>query len=209
MFSVFIDESGDFGFKNKKGTSKFFIIGAAIIKEQFVPEIRRIIKKIRNKLGKNKKKKLQEIKFSNSSHKVKKLVINNLIKHELGYYFIVIDKSKIYENSKLKNKYDYFYNYGFKLLLEKIIKDFNNNERFSFVFDGRRKGVKEYISKLIKNNEIPEIKYEIKEIDSKSEIAICIIDFPVGVIFQKYEHNNFELYELLKPKIKEEKIFPK
>jgi len=104
MFSVFIDESGDFGFKNKKGTSKFFIIGAAIIKEQFVPEIRRIIKKIRNKLGKNKKKKLQEIKFSNSSHKVKKLVINNLIKHELGYYFIIIDKSKIYEDSKLKNK---------------------------------------------------------------------------------------------------------
>lgn len=77
-------------------------------------------------------------------------MINNLIKHELGYYFIIIDKSKIYGDSKLENKYDYFYNYGFKLLLEKIIKDFNNNERFSFVFDGRRKRIKEYINKLIK-----------------------------------------------------------
>lgn len=103
----------------------------------------------------------------------------------------------------------YFYNYGFKLLLEKIIKYFNNNERFSFVFDSRRKGIKEYINKLIKNKDIPKINYGIKEIDSKSEMVICSIDFPVGVIFQKYEHNNSELYELLKPKIKKEKIFPK
>lgn len=152
------------------------------------------------KLPKKKKKKLQEIKFSNSSYKIRRLVISDLTKHELVFYFIIIDKSKIYKESILKNKYDYFYNFGFRFLLEKIVKDFNNNERFTFIFDGRRKGIKEYINKLIENKDIPKINYEIKEIDSKSEEAICSIDFPVGVIFQKYEQNNFEFFELIKPK---------
>lgn len=209
MQIVFIDESGDYGFENKKGTSKFFVIGATIFKSQLIYDIRRIIKKAKEKLPKKEKKKLVEIKATNSNYKIKKFVINKLIEYDLNFYFNIIDKSKIYKNSKLKKNYGYFYNYSFRFLLEKLIKDFGNNENFTFIFDGRKKGIKKYIDKLIQNKDIPEINYEIKGIDSKSETAICSIDFPVWIIFKKYENNNLELYESIKYKIKLEKIFPK
>lgn len=210
MLFVFIDESGDYGFKNKKGTSKFFIIGSVVLDPPLVYDIRRIIKKARRKIHKKAIIKTHEIKASNSSDKIKNFVFNKLVNYNIRLYFLIIDKAKISNNSALKRKPDIFlYNYGFRFLLEKIIEDFGLEERYIFKFDGKRRGIKEYINRLIENDNLPKIKYKIEEIDSISETSICSIDFPVWAIKRKYEDNDLKYYEIIKSKIMYEKIFPK
>jgi hypothetical protein len=113
---VFIDDSGDPGFKLDKGSSSHFVIACVIFDDVLdAEEIALIMKKYRRELGWPDDR---EFKFN----KTKKSLINELLIRISSSNFriraISIDKSKIFSSSLKQNK-DSFYNYAIKEVLAK------------------------------------------------------------------------------------------
>ena len=81
MIFSYIDESGDFGFEKRLGTSRFFILCCTVVQDlNSIYDVRRIIKKVRKNLLRKKKRDIPEIKASNSSERIKKYVLLRLSK---------------------------------------------------------------------------------------------------------------------------------
>ena len=113
MRYIFLDESGELGFK--ESSSKFFVITLLSCDEGEIYVLRRIIKKVRRKLIKKKIKKYPEIKGNNSSDKIRIQILQRFIETNSEVFAIILDKSKVYEY--LKNKKNRLYNYISNLIL--------------------------------------------------------------------------------------------
>lgn len=91
MTYIYIDESGDLGF-GKKG-SKYFIVSCVVIdNEKTRIKFERIPKKIRQRTLKKKMKKQAELKFSNSSIRVRKEFLEKASKLDIKIYSVIIKK---------------------------------------------------------------------------------------------------------------------
>ncbi len=95
MKYIFLDESGDLGFSQR--SSKYFIVSlfSCGVREEI--EIRRIVKKIRRKILKKKLKNTPEIKWNNSSDKIRFKVLNEVANKSVEIFTVVIEKSKVYD----------------------------------------------------------------------------------------------------------------
>ena len=109
---IFIDESGDLG---KYGTSCFAIVALATHNPN---ELRRVIKKLRQRKLKKKLSQLSEIKANNSNPEIKKWVLERLSKCTCAISAVAIPKSKVRED--LFGKKDKLYNYMCGILFEHI-----------------------------------------------------------------------------------------
>lgn len=97
---VFIDDSGDPGFKLEKGSSKIFIIAMVIFKDNLEAEKTSVaIKELRRIL---KMSDLSEFKFNKSSRKFRTAFIDTVKKFDFKIRAIVVDKSYLEELKKLK-----------------------------------------------------------------------------------------------------------
>jgi|TARA_Y100000310_G_scaffold89559_2_gene86655 hypothetical protein len=107
MKYIFLDESGDLGFSQR--SSKYFIVSlfSCGVREEI--EIRRIVKKIRRKILKKKLKNTPEIKWNNSSDKIRFKVLNEVANKSVEIFTVVIEKSKVYDY--LRGKKHKLYNY--------------------------------------------------------------------------------------------------
>src|SRR3989338_6767258 len=122
MKYIFLDESGELGFDNK--SSKHFIITLLVCDEGELSSIRRIIKRVREKLIKKKIKKLPELKGNNSNDKIRQEVLGRLAKTKAEIFTIVLNKRKVYEY--LKEKKDKLYNYLSNLIINECSFDTKN-----------------------------------------------------------------------------------
>lgn len=202
MKYIFLDESGELGFKENLST-KFFTITLLVcgIKEE--QELQRVIKKVRQRFFKKKLKISSEIKWHNSNEEIRNKILGKLAEINLEIFTIVLDKSKVYEY--LKEKKHKLYNYLSKLILTEcsitdsieLIVDRSKNKR------SLRDDFNEYIRENMKQAQIP-IRHE----DSRSNGGLQCLDFISGAIFNKYEFGKLDYYNLIKPKIVTEKQFP-
>lgn len=175
MKYLFLDESGELGFKNS--SSKYFVITFLSCDEREIYALRRIIKKIRAKIIKKKIKKYPEIKDNNSSDKIRKEVLQRFIQTSSEIFVIILEKSKVYEYLKVKkNK---LYNYLSNLILNEcsfddplvclIVDKSKSNRSLREDFDN-------YIRK--KSNEKNQIcKLSIKHENSQNEAVLQVLDF--------------------------------
>ncbi|MEK6859224.1 MAG: DUF3800 domain-containing protein [Nanoarchaeota archaeon] len=200
MKYIFLDESGDLGFKDK--SSKFFVITLMCCDVHTEIEISRIIKKIRRKILKKKMKNTSELKGNNSSDKIRNAVLEKASKKNIEIYTIILDKSKVY--NYLRDYKDKLYNYTANLILNEC--SFDNN-KISLVVD-KRGGVlaadfNRYIKfKLINKNNC-DIKVEHK--NSNKDGCLQVLDFISWAIFRKYESKDEEFYNIIRSKITTEK----
>lgn len=113
---VFIDDSGDPGFKLDKGSSNHFVIACVIFDDRLeAEEVALIMKKYRRDLGWPEER---EFKFNKTKKSIVEELLNRISKSNLRIRAISIDKSKIFSSS-LKNNVDSFYNYAIKEVLAK------------------------------------------------------------------------------------------
>ena len=105
---VFIDDSGDPGFKLAQGSSSHFVI-ACIIFDDFLDaeEAALIIKKYRRSIGWGD---YREFKFNKTAKKYVKELLERVSSCNFHVRAICVDKSKIH-SLELKNKTESFYNY--------------------------------------------------------------------------------------------------
>ena len=147
MRYIFLDESGELGFK--PASSKYFVITLLSCDEGEIYTLRRIIKKVRAKIIKKKLKKYPEIKGNNSTDKIREEVLNRFSQTNSKIFVIILEKSKVYEY--LKNKKDKLYNYICNLILNEC--SFDDNQ-VNLVVDKSKtnRSLREDFDNYIRNN---------------------------------------------------------
>ena len=147
MLHVFVDESGDPGFK--AGSSKYFLLGFAFFPtENYKNSIDYIKDDIRSKTGRVPK----EIKFNKSSHEVRMQLLNNLVYNNGKFGYIYVEKIRIYEYLRGHPEINYIYNQMIFYLIENLIEQEHIVDHITLYIDQRSKNkdIKKNISTYLK-----------------------------------------------------------
>ncbi len=190
MVTAYIDESGNLADKNP-----FFITAVVCLEDEKVPT--RIIKRLRRVLGRRKGKIGKEIKFNNSSERVKKYFIKRFLNEDMYCLVLVVDKVK-------KQIIDSPENYA-KILIrilnigtkiynwQKIIID----RKFDKLIDQQK------LNKEIKSSGVDAKKIEF--VDSEINDGVKLADFIAGFYGQFYNSNK-PLPKELSSNVSEERL---
>lgn len=184
---IFIDESGDPGFKFEKGSSKYFVIACVIFKDKLEMERTALmIKDLKRELG---FKDGTEFKFSQSKNEVKINFLTQVNKTQWSVVALIIDKTKI-RSTELKNNKTSFYNYFVKTLIK------NNNSIYNakINIDGSgdrdfKRSFKTYLNRELNIKDSKKF-LDFKFIDSKKDVLIQMSDMICGSIRRYYEADN-------------------
>ncbi len=205
MAYIFLDESGDLGFKQK--SSKWFFTIVLIDNHK---KIEKVIKNIRK--GLKKKFKLKELHAYHADSITKHRMLKKLSEIEdLKVLCVILNKKKVYID--LQNQKNYLYNYTANILLDRLHnkKIIRTDESISLYIDQKdtSKFIRENFEKYLKenltkrgNNGIIEIKIK----PSHTEKCLQAVDFVSWAIFRKYEKGDYEYYEDIKDRIIEENL---
>jgi len=168
-YIVYIDESGDEGFKDS--SSQYFGFGAIIIKKENDLKLPRLQKRILGEISQSKSKPLRNIHFASLKHEQRKYICDSFVREKLPIraFVVISDKSKI--SDQLTKEFDQekfkLFNYLARHLLERIswfVRDHrdNANETAEVIFSNRKQlkleKVQEYFDSL-KNNSSCKIEW--------------------------------------------------
>jgi len=182
---VFIDDSGDPGFKISKGSTEFFVIAAVIFDDSLETEKTAVgIKEARREMGFSDS---VEFKFNKSSRKIREKFLRSVNKFNFRIRCIVVDKKEI-RSPELRSKKESFYNYIIKMLLQ------HSNESIleaSVKIDGSgnkvfRKSFIDYLRKQLNFKKFKVIK-NCKLVNSKNNVLIQMADMVAGSIRRSYD----------------------
>lgn len=177
---VFIDESGDSGFKLGKGSSSFFVIVCIVFKDELEAEKAAVaIKELRRKLRFSDR---TEFKFNGSRKRIIVAFLELIAKSDFSIRALVVEKSKI-RSPLLKDNKNSFYSYFIKTLLThtggtisdaKLRIDGSGDRLF-------RQNFLTYLRKELNTKE-RKIMKNIQLVDSKTNVLIQMADMVAGTI---------------------------
>jgi len=182
---VFIDDSGDAGFKLDKGSSEFFVISAIIFSDNLEAEKTALaIKELRRSLGFPDS---AEFKFFKSSKDVRRKFLHAVSKYDFKIRSLVVDK-KIIRSKELRSNKNSFYSYAIKMLLKNSGRSILDA---SIKIDGSgdrifRKMFLSYLRRELNSRETKIMK-NCKLADSKNNVLIQMADMIAGTIRRSYD----------------------
>ncbi|MFH0803839.1 MAG: DUF3800 domain-containing protein [Candidatus Tagabacteria bacterium] len=179
---VFIDDSGDPGFKIDKGSSAYFVIAMVIFDDLLEAEKASVaIKELRRKL---KFPDNMEFKFAKSCKDVRVKFLETINSFKFRIRSVVVEKSLI-RSKELQTNKNSFYSYFIKEALKhsklmgaKIRIDGSGDRLF-------RKSFLSYLRRELNNKEKHIIK-DCKLINSKGNMLIQMVDMVAGAIRRSY-----------------------
>ncbi len=199
---VFIDESGDPGFKLAKGSSPIFVVALVAFKD--VEQSRRAIAAIDEAARKSKIP--NEFKFSKSRPEVRDCFFEAVLPFDFCVRAIVIEKDKIY-SPHLRTDKDAFYSFFVKSMLK-----FDNGllQNAKVVIDGSgeqafKRELSSYLRKHTGENAIRKLTFS----DSRNDRLVQMADMCTGAIARSYREHRGDAQrwrDMLKPRI--EDIWP-
>lgn len=179
---IFIDDSGDPGFKLEKGASGLFVVACVIFSDTIEAElVSASIKALKRDSG---WKQEREYKFHKTTEDQKKAFFKETSRFNFRIRAIVVDKSKV-EEPKLK-KDDSFYQ---KIVVE-VLDRFKGMKEANVYLDGekgrnyRNRSAAE-LRKVLNRNKQRISKFKVE--DSKGNVLIQLADMIAGAIREKYE----------------------
>lgn len=184
---IFIDDSGDPGFKLDKGSSKAFVIACVIFDDELEAEKTAVaIKEFRRKM---KFPDTMEFKFNKSSKKVRKGFLTEISKYKFRVRAIVMQKEKIYGQELIKSK-ESFYSYAIKMVLKYDNKTLRN-ARIKLDGHGERIFRQKLMTYLRRELNIKKIKVvsQLRFVNSKTNVLIQLADMIAGAIYRKHTSN--------------------
>lgn len=191
---VFIDDSGDAGFKLNKGSSDYFVIVAIIFYDDLEAEKTAIaIKELKREFG---FPAYVEFKFNKSRKVIRIKFLKVVNKFNFKIRCLVVNKKNIY-SYELRNNKDSFYRYMIKTMLfysdESII-----NARIKIDGSGDRLFRKNFMTYLRKYLNSPErrVLKNCRLVDSKNDVLIQMADMIAGSIRRFYDikKNDHKIY---------------
>lgn len=182
---IFIDDSGDPGFKLSKGSSRFFVIAMVIFDDELEAEKTAVaIKELRRSL---KFPDDVEFKFVKSSQRVREKFLEATRPFNFRVRSLVIDKSLI-RSDELRSNKNSFYSYTIKMVLKysgssvlnaKVKIDGSGDRVF-------RKSFLSYLRRQLNSNQRKVIK-NCKLVDSKGNVLVQMADMIAGSIRRSYD----------------------
>jgi len=192
---MYIDESGDLGFK--KGCSKFIVISALVVDDS--RELDRIIKNMRRGKFKKELKKANEIKANKSSTRVISYMLKKLNSvSEAKIFHIVLEKRKVF-SGYLKNDKHKLYNFVAGKLARNILMSNINIDMKIDKSKGNillRKDFDEYFKKKLKEG-CDYVECKIEHSYSHSWSGLQFADVIAWSCFQKFEQDDNSYLEAL------------
>lgn len=201
---VFIDDSGDPGFKVEKGSSPVFVITCVIFDDELEAERTAVvIKELRRKL---KKSDNFEFKFNKANRELRLKFLEHIAHLRFRIRAIVFEKSKV-KRSELKTSKRSFYNYAIKMVLK---HNFGTIKEAKIRLDGHgdriyKREVIRYLRKELNNRE-NKVFQKLQFVDSKSNVLIQLADMIAGSIHRKYEAGKTDAkmyYSVIKKRIED------
>ncbi len=174
---LFIDESGDSGFK--KGASPYFVLTMIAVQDQNVSKIDDFIEDIKKKNGIYP----SEYKFSKTSDSHKQKFFTEIAEIPFLAYALVVDKSLIYSN-ELKKDSKKFYSFFLKQLLQNSPLEIGTKIRI----DKSSSKVFQKEAMFYLRKQLDTFNLNIKFLDSKAANLIQLADMVSGAICRKYSH---------------------
>lgn len=206
---IYLDESGDLGFKEK--SSKWFLFTLVMVEDN--KKIEKIIKKVRLGLKKKYKHKTTELHAYHSDDTTKNRVLSKLAKEDIKVVSTILNKSKVYID--LQNQKNYLYNYTANIILDRLINNklIDKDKQIFLIVDKKdtKKSLKDnfinYITNAMDSKNIKDFNMTLSR--SQDEKGLQAVDFISWAIFRKYEKGDYRFYELIKDKIVDERLlFP-
>lgn len=181
--SIYIDDSGDPGFKFKKGSSRMFIIACVIFEDpvdaNFADAGLKVLKK---ELG---WKQYREFKFHKASTEQKELFFKDIKKYNFKIQAVVVDKHNIAK--PMLRKSDSFYG---AIIVEALSKITEMNNAKIFLDGSNSKGFKNRATSSFRKGLSKDDKRRIKSfvlVNSKNNNLIQLADMVAGAIRVKYD----------------------
>ena len=180
---VFIDESGDTGFKVGKGSTQNFVVACVIFKDNLEAEKTSVaIKELKREL---KVSDDFEFKFSKCSKKFRTKFLEKVRKFDFQYRAVVMIKERIY-GKELRRKRESFHNYSMKMLIKHSIGTIENATLF---IDGSgdrqfRRDAQRYLKREC--NELENIVKNVKFQESHRSTLIQLADMIAGTVNRSF-----------------------
>jgi len=193
---VFIDDSGDPGFKLHRGSSSVFVIALAIFDDDLESEKTSLsIKELRRKL---KVSDGYEFKFNKTNRKFRNSFFESVKRFKFKIRAIVVKKETIYSR-RLKNYKENFYNYVVMQVLKHNGGSIKNSK---LKFDKRgeralRNELRVYLS-ISLDNKNKKIFKDLKFVDSRQNTLVQLADMAAGAIFSSSSGKDESYLDTLK-----------
>ena len=182
---VFIDESGDAGFKIGKGSSSFFIISLIIFDEELDAEETALkIKRLRKQLGKTEK---YEFKFNKCNRVYREKFLQEIKNCNFRIRSIVVNKERVY-STHLRDFTTDFYGFTLRMVLQHN-NDTIKNAKIRIDGSGERNFKKQltlYLRKFL-NSSKNKVMKNLQFKDSKRDMLIQLADMVAGSIRRDFE----------------------
>ncbi|MFH1563498.1 MAG: DUF3800 domain-containing protein [Nitrospirota bacterium] len=183
---VFLDDSGDPGFKIGKGSSNVFVIALIIFDDNLEAEETAIkIKRLRREIGKDDR---FEFKFNKCSQVLRCHFLSTIADCRFRVRALVMRKDRIYGEELRKSK-ESFYAYTVKMVL-KHSNDTIRDAKLKIDGHGERKFRREFLVYLRQelNNSERKTILDLKFVDSKENVLIQLADMVAGAIHRSFSH---------------------
>lgn len=193
---VFIDDSGDPGFKLDKGSSRVFVISLVIFDDYLEAERASLkIKELRRKL---KVSDFYEFKFNKTDYKFKQEFFNQIKDCKFRIRAIVVDKNLI-QSPHLRNNKENFYNY---VIMQVLKHSIGQIKKAKLKFDKRgekalRDELRVYLSREL-DNKHKLIFTDLKFVNSKENTLIQLADMVSGAVSHHFSAKDKSSLKLLK-----------
>ena len=195
-YNVYIDEAGDEGFKFEcnlgRGSSKFFILAAIIVKQELDQKLASIVNDLKKILKYQEKDILSPLHFYKMSHEKRKVCVNQLKQFkDFTIISVVFQKESLKEPLKVKSV---LYNYACKILLEKVSIFLKaNNAKANFIFEHRRNThydeLETYMRKTI---DCEQYVISIKPLTKSQSKCLQLADIIASSTYQAFEPNQYD-----------------
>jgi len=177
---VFIDDSGDAGFKLESGSSQLFVIACCIFESaEHAEQTSNKVRALRNELGWSS---LSEFKFSKTKLELQKRFFSRLDPDLFFIRSIVVDK-KMVDSESLKSDYESFYTYVIQLVLT---NSGGTIQRASVKIDGSgsrdyRTAAKKYLFAEVNKSGSQSLR-KVSFVKSHTDLLIQVADMFAGCI---------------------------
>lgn len=196
---IWLDESGDGGFRFEQGSSKYFVASLIYLDndvEEKIAEVQREVDQIRERFSLTVD---YEFKFSRCRDLLKQEFLKELLKFPIKYKVIAVNKEKL-EAPALKYKPKELYCETIRRLL------YDNNpllEKTILIVDEavakiHQNEFNSVLRKYLSRNTVSKIIQK----RSRNEIMIQVADMVSGSVFRKYEKQDDRFYLMIKSKEK-------
>ncbi len=181
---IFIDESGDTGFKIGRGSSRYFILCLIVFNnDNEAQKVTNIVVDLKETLRKTSH---FEFKFNKVSESESSMFFNHTLNSDFKVFALVFDKTK-WSNIKNFSQTDKFFYFALVVLIQifntKFIKAKVRLDKFGEKQELRK--LEQYLKRNIYNYK--ELIIEIKFKDSKKDVLIQLADMYAGLIRKIYE----------------------